>query len=122
MGGGWFNSVLRLRLSQPPAWAWAWAELGNTPNLIRSFLRGDGWSKNPNLGKSPSSSLTLRILSLRVVVAASKFAEAPLFLFTLPDIVRSENYETIILRKKDKNVTLFAPILICLLGWRDCLD
>ena len=30
--GGWFNSVVRLRLSQPQAgdWlAWAWAELGN---------------------------------------------------------------------------------------------
>ena len=34
MGG--FNSVLRLRLSQPPAWAWAWAwaELGNIKLFI----------------------------------------------------------------------------------------
>ena len=28
--GGWFNSVVRLRLSQPQAGALAWAELGNT--------------------------------------------------------------------------------------------
>ena len=35
MGGGWFNSVVRLRLSQPQAgdWAWAWAELGNKAQL-----------------------------------------------------------------------------------------
>ena len=30
LGGWWFNSVVRLRLSPPQAgdWAWAWAELG----------------------------------------------------------------------------------------------
>ena len=38
--GVWFNSVVRLRLSQPPAsaWAWAWAELGNSGAiLVRMF-------------------------------------------------------------------------------------
>ena len=33
--GGWFNSVVRLRLSQPQAgdWAWAWAELGKNEKV-----------------------------------------------------------------------------------------
>ena len=33
--GGWFNSVVRLRLSQPQArdWAWAWAELGKKKEI-----------------------------------------------------------------------------------------
>ena len=33
-----FNSVLRLRLSQPPAWAWAWAELGK--NIVNKDFFG----------------------------------------------------------------------------------
>ena len=35
---GWFNSVVRLRLSQPPAGDWlvgAWAELGNKVSNIK---------------------------------------------------------------------------------------
>ena len=37
---GWFPTVVRIRLPQPPAgaWlAWAWAELGNDLTLIKSF-------------------------------------------------------------------------------------
>ena len=31
--GGWFNSVVRLRLSQPQAGDWAWAELGRNEKV-----------------------------------------------------------------------------------------
>ena len=31
--GGWFNSVVRLRLSQPQAGDWAWAELGKNEKV-----------------------------------------------------------------------------------------
>ena len=36
VGGGWFNSDVRLRLSQPQAgdWAWVWAELGNSGHFV----------------------------------------------------------------------------------------
>ena len=37
VGGWWFNSVVRLRLSHPQAGAraWAWAELGKSVYLTR---------------------------------------------------------------------------------------
>ena len=54
---GEFNSVLRLRLSQPPAWAWAWAELGNKAKPANLAEVGVG----AELGKTRNSNNNLEI-------------------------------------------------------------